>query len=391
MAKAAAPAKAAGKAAGKAVVKAAAKVHAMGPAVAVAAAPPVAVAAAPVAAEPVSDAPVAKAVAKSLADAAAVPLAKAPAAAAAMPPADAVAETKKKLDPVSLIGLLILVPSSGKKIGETHVALRCPLLGWNVLLDGTFEDAHGVRDSTSNASWSLWEDEGRAQLLRSGDSVSAISARDAFPERLFEDTRGAFSVKGVTGWRAFDSSCWDPKYGYATFVAGKSVVLKCWQIQHYARGAQYWWSLPDLWAYQPMFKAASGPGRGVNDLLKNVKQSAEWMGLDEHLLIKRNLQGNAHHDSRRCIDVHTVSSTGLALILAMQSSAKQEAKENMKEIADAYRTLFGALLEACCRDREVTLLYIYIYICIYMYVYIDCVAYRLFYVVPRSRCLDELV
>lgn len=256
---------------------------------------------------------------------------------------------------ISAIGFAEIVPSNGRWRLDCPAHLVHRITGEDVELGQELLDSLGIHDVPMDGAWSLCVADGRLRLAYQERIVSSVS--DVFRTHIFAGPSGRWCLRDASGaitW--FCRSDWDRPLRYLTLQCPESQVFKVWQLPAHVRGAQHWFCLNDIWAFEPMFSSVHA-SRGICDAIRNMAAMCKSLGLQESLILKRTVRGHGHDDSSRMLDSHTVSSTGWVLLVSLQAYGKHERKPDMRHHAERYRAYFDCALSLLFKDVSADLVY----------------------------------
>lgn len=255
---------------------------------------------------------------------------------------------------VPFVGFVEVEPRNGRHRNERVVRLVHRLTLERLELDAAFCEKHSIvlREGTR---FSLAMASGALHLAV--DEAIVAEASQFFSEHPRSDKDGKWFRDSGGESTAMSRSAWAQVMKYLVMnVCDSPLRLKVWQVRSYALGAQHWVSLPDLWAFQPMFESEF-PSRGQAGTLRHLGASAASLHLSCDLVLKRAVRAPGQDETNRFLDDHTISATGVLLLLAVQGYAKHQSKKEMRARSECYRDLFMRLTDKVFGDEVIELVF----------------------------------
>lgn len=154
-----------------------------------------------------------------------------------------------------------------------------------------------------------------------------------------ESGRWSFHTEG-SGAHLFCRSEWGRLLHYVLLHCPGHHVFKAWRVSHYVRGAEHWLVRLVEQRAHLLIKAWEGHVRRVPDFCVGCQDLWPRRGIDH---------GTYRHwpsrqDSSRFLEGHTISSTGLVLVLALHGLGKRQGKASMTENGSRFKDLLGNVL-----------------------------------------------
>ena len=148
--------------------------------------------------------------------------------------------------------------------------------------------------------------------------------------------------------KQFDRKSWAPQPCYLkAFKVEAAHSVKLWCVDKYARGAQHWFCLDDIWSVDPAWKDVA-TGQGVQGWLQVLQRAITKLNLSGGLLVKRTMRTDQTEDISRCLPYTCVSSTGLLLLLSLQAVTKAGNADK----AARYKQFLSWLLDMCMKGCD---------------------------------------
>lgn len=211
---------------------------------------------------------------------------------------------------LSPIGFVCLVPLGGRGTSDAPARLVNRPTGESQDLTQALL-ARFIAGALEGASWSLFLFGQRLCVAYAEQVVAPVDDILKVRTSVSKSGRWSFHNEG-SGARLFCRSEWDRSLQYVTLHCPGPHVFKAWRVAQYVRGAQHWFCLSDIWSYEPIF--SSKLGKGMCDLFRNLSSVAQTDGLDEALLMKRTVTGQAGDDSARFLEGHSLVDRLCALV-----------------------------------------------------------------------------